>query len=105
MPFMFDKKIMVDLQTVFSREYNITSLHKIRRKNDVQTEFAYLHYVNENNQYKSTLINSIPYVLNLSRTEIPKTPVQLFFPFLLVQTGSKVPKKRKYPKNDKESPV
>ena len=36
-------------------EYNITSSHRLRAKNDVQFAFAYYHYVNEQKKYKTKI--------------------------------------------------
>ena len=61
MPFMFDKNVMTDLQSMLLNEYKQTSGHKFRAKNDVQTEFSYFHFLSENPKYKSTVLNSFPW--------------------------------------------
>lgn len=46
-PFMFQKSIISQLQSKLEKEYNITSGHRFRSKNDIQIAFAYFHYLNE----------------------------------------------------------
>jgi len=36
---------MSDLQSTFEIEFNVTSSHKLRRKNDMQLGFAYVHWL------------------------------------------------------------
>jgi len=36
---------MSDLQSTFEIEFNVTSSHKLRRKNDMQLGFAYFHWL------------------------------------------------------------
>ena len=60
MPFLFDKVVLADLQNIFSAEYNQTSSHRFRAKNDVQTEFSYFHFLKESLKYPSIVIDSFP---------------------------------------------
>jgi len=53
MPFMIRKSIVFDLQSIFAREYNITSAHRLRAKNDVQFAFAYYHFLVESDSYST----------------------------------------------------
>ena len=36
---------MIDLQSTFEIEFNVTSSHKVRKKNDMQLGFAYFHWL------------------------------------------------------------
>ena len=38
-PHMFDKRIMTEMQSYYEAEFEVTSRHRIRQKNDMQTPF------------------------------------------------------------------
>ena len=44
-PIMLNRHIMTELQTKFSREFAVTSAHKIRRKNDMNFQFSYVGWL------------------------------------------------------------
>lgn len=46
---------MNDLQSTFQIEFNVTSSHKLRRKNDMQLGFAYFHWLMQASEAKSAL--------------------------------------------------
>ena len=45
-------------------EYNITSSHRLRAKNDVQFAFAYYHYVNEQKKYKTKILEVRAHIIH-----------------------------------------
>ena len=45
-------------KAIFEREYNITSSHRLRAKNDVQFAFAYYHYMVENDKYPTITLEA-----------------------------------------------
>ena len=44
---MMNKRIMSDLQNYFERFYTVTSSHRKRQKNDMQTQFSYYNWLIE----------------------------------------------------------
>ena len=46
---------MNDLQSIFQIEFNVTSSHKLRRKNDMQLGFAYFHWLMQAYEARSVL--------------------------------------------------
>lgn len=46
-PIMFDIDIMKDMQDYYELYFSVTSHHKNRRKNDMQPEFSYTHWLKE----------------------------------------------------------
>jgi hypothetical protein len=47
LPFLVETTKMQELQDIFSEEYDTTSSHRFREHNDIQTAFAYHHYLIE----------------------------------------------------------
>ena len=46
---------MNDLQSTFPIEFNVTSSHKLRKKNDMQLGFAYFHWLMQAYDARSVL--------------------------------------------------
>lgn len=46
---------MIDLQSTFEIEFNVTSSHKLRRKNDMQLGFAYFHWLMQAYEARSVI--------------------------------------------------
>ena len=53
MPFMIRKSVAKELQGIFACEYNLTSSHRLRAKNDAQFAFAYYHFMVESDDYST----------------------------------------------------
>lgn len=63
MPFLFSKSILNDLHSLFAKEYELTSSHRTRAKNDLQLAFTYMHYVAEQPKFNTTVITANRYGL------------------------------------------
>jgi len=56
-PHLYDTQIMKELQSRFQVEFNLTSSHRYRKKNDIQYEFMYFHYLNDQKKYLTKTIS------------------------------------------------
>jgi len=60
-PYMFNRKIMREMQEHYNIEFELTSRHKKRQKNDMQPEFAYVHWLQEAPKSKNVKVDPNEY--------------------------------------------
>ena len=73
-PTMMNKRVMNDLQSYFERFYNVTSSHRKRQKNDMQTQFSYNNWLLEAPKSSAPITPGIYKATRVSTTELYYIP-------------------------------